>query len=47
MKKLLLRTTLCAALIVSPGLPRAWAAPLDSSVVKVICHRALPGGEMK
>jgi S1-C subfamily serine protease len=42
MKKFLLRATLCAALIASPGLPRAWAAPLDSSVVKVFATVRYP-----
>jgi S1-C subfamily serine protease len=42
MKKLLLRITLCAALVASLGLPRAWAAPLDSSVVKVFATVRYP-----
>ena len=42
MKKLLLRTTLCAVLIALLGPPRAWAAPLDSSVVKVFATMRYP-----
>jgi len=42
MKKFLLRTTLCAGLIASLGLPCAWAAPLDSSVVKVFATVRYP-----
>ena len=42
MKKFLLRTMSCAALIGSLGLPRAWAAPLDSSVVKVFATVRYP-----
>ena len=42
MKKFLLPATLCAALIASLGLPRAWAAPLDSSVVKVFATVRYP-----
>jgi hypothetical protein len=42
MKKFLLRITWCAALIASLGLPRAWSAPLDSSVVKVFATVRYP-----
>jgi S1-C subfamily serine protease len=42
MKKFLVRTTLCAALFASLGLPRAWAAPLDSSMVKVFATVRYP-----
>jgi len=42
MKNFLLRTTLCAALIAFLGFPRAWAAPLDSSVVKVFATVRYP-----
>ena len=43
MQKFLLRSiTLCAALIASLGLQRAWAAPLDSSVVKVFATVRYP-----
>lgn len=42
MKKFLLRITSCAALIASFGLPPVWAAPLDSSVVKVFATVRYP-----
>ena len=42
MKKFLLRAALCAALLAPFGLPRAWAASLDSSVVKVFATVRYP-----
>jgi S1-C subfamily serine protease len=42
MKKFLLRAALCVALVAALGLPRAWAAPLDSSVVKVFATVRYP-----
>ena len=42
MKKFLLRAASCAAAIALLGLPRAWAAPLDSSVVKVFATVRYP-----